>query len=159
MDIPNPLPTSTEAGDEQQITGGALNITKGTFLAAVVSELLISVNGVFEKIFGENSPTWVKPAVMITLLAIWGVIATADVLARGYAHGQARAASSAGEIVPLPPALVGETRVKILQGDNPTGRLLAVRASGSADSRSTELLIAIDEGGMEWAPADTVKKI
>lgn len=158
MTIPNPLPTSTKADADQGITGGALNITKGTFLAAVVSELLISFNGVFERIFGENPPTWVKPAVMITLLVIWGLIATADVLARGYAHGQA--AASAGEVVPIPSALLDGIKVKIeKQGGDPTGRLLAVRASGAADTRNVECLISLDSGGLEWAPAAKIKTV
>ena len=158
MAIPNPLPTSGEATAGQGITGGALNITKGTFLAAILSEFLIAFNGVFERIFGENPETWVKPAMMITLVVMWGLIATADVLARGYAHGQNGA--SAGDVVPLPTALLEGLKVKIdKHGSDPTGRLLALRASGVAEAGAVECLVALDAGGLEWASAAKVKPL
>jgi hypothetical protein len=161
MAIPNPLPIEDEAQDGQAIVGGALNITKGTFLATVISEFLLAFNGVFEKIFGENQSAWVKPAVMITLIAVWGLIATADVLARGYANAHTNAAAgAAGEVVPVPTDVFGKIKVKITKkGDDPIGRLIAVRATGAADSREVELLVAKDDGGLEWAPTAKVKKV
>jgi hypothetical protein len=92
MDIPG---FQSEPAEGDAITGGALNITKGAAIGAIIVALITTINGSFDIIFGGDVPTWVKPAVIIATIAVWGLIAAADVLGRAYASGQKTLRTSA----------------------------------------------------------------
>jgi hypothetical protein len=87
--------------------------------------------------------------VMLTIVVVWGMIATADILARGYAH-----AHGLGEPVTLPQGLLRGMKVSIdKNGADTHGQLVALRANGA----SVDLLVLTDAEGLEWAPAPKVK--
>jgi hypothetical protein len=98
----NPLPL-------EDPKGGALSLTRVSGIAAAIVALLTSVNASWDAIFGASTPTWAKPVVLMVVIAAWAVIASSDLLARGYVKGhkviaeaEKEAATAGTRVIPMP---------------------------------------------------------
>jgi hypothetical protein len=135
----NPLPLSDNEG-------GALNLTRVTGLGAALVAVLTAFNGSWDAIFGENTPTWAKPVVIIAVIAAFAVVSAADILARGYAAGRR------AELVPMPDGLSGT----LYEGGNkrsPEVAIVAARYSAAEDGKAQFLVVKADKS-TEWVGLD-----
>lgn len=127
----------------QDNEGGALNLTRVTGLGAALVTVLTAFNGVWETIFGENTPNWAKPVVIISVIATFAVVAAADILSRGYAAGQR------GSLIPMPDGLTAAYR----PGTDQKVAIAAVRFQRTEDDDG-EFLIVKEDKSTIWASRD-----
>lgn len=137
MPAVNPLPLSDNEG-------GALNLTRVTGLGAALVTVLTAFNGSWDAIFGNQTPTWAKPVVIIAVIATFAVVAAADILARGYAAGRR------GELVPMPDGLVGTIDQ---HGANPKVAIVAARFCATEDGNA-EYLVVKEDKSTAWIASD-----
>jgi hypothetical protein len=126
--------------------GGALNLTRVTGLGAALVVVLTTFNNSWETIFGSNAPTWAKPVVVISVIGAFAIVASADMLARGYAAGQR------GDIIPLPDGLPA----KLIVGEDEDVSLVAVRYKAYEEGTS-EFLIAKSDKSTAWVSRSDLK--
>ena len=129
--VPNPLPV-------EDAKGGALNLTRFSGIGAALVLVATTFNESWDTIFGEETPNWAKPVVIIAVIAAFVVIAAADILARGYAAGQR------AEIIPMPDGL----KAVLTPGRDETVRVAAVRFRRTEDHSSEFLIVKEDESTM-----------
>jgi hypothetical protein len=115
--------------------GGALNLTRVTGLGAALVVVLTTFNDSWETIFGSNAPSWAKPVVVISVIGAFAIVASADMLARGYAAGQR------GDIIPLPDGLPAKFTV----GEDQDVSLVAVRYKAEEENTSEFLIVKSDK--------------
>jgi hypothetical protein len=138
MDVPG-LQSKPEPGDA--ITGGTLNLTKTSAFGAAVVGLVTAINPLFESVFGEDASDWIKAAIIIAAIASWALIATADILGRGYAS-----ANQNLQIAPMPSAAIAS---KTVGGDVAGYSVVAVRLDPTKRD-SAEFLITKTGKETEW---------
>jgi hypothetical protein len=137
--VPNPLPL-------EDAKGGALNLTRFSGIGAALVLTATTFNDSWDTIFGEETPKWAKPVVIIAVIAAFVVVAAADILARGYAAGQR------AEIIPMPDGL----RAELIPGPAQTVRVAAVRFRRTEDD-SSEFLIVKDDQSTTWVGREDLK--
>ena len=91
----NPLPVKDPKG-------GALSVTRATGIGAALIAVLTAFNGSWNTIFGESTPTWAKPAVLMVVIAAWAWVAAADLLGRGYVAAHRAIAKGGTQVLALP---------------------------------------------------------
>ena len=132
----NPLPL-------QDNDGGALNLTRVTGLGAALVTVLTAFNGVWDTIFGTETPNWAKPVVIISVIATFAVVAAADILSRGYTAGQR------GSLIPMPDGLTATYR----PGTDQKVAIAAVRFKRTEDDAG-EFLVVKEDNSTVWADRD-----
>lgn len=134
----NPLPVA-------DADGGALNLTRITGLGAALVAVLTTVEKSWHAIFGDDAPGWAKPVVMISVIAVFAVVAAADILARAYVAGRR------GDIIPLPEGLeaMWDMPAKPVGQRDPVVRVVAVRFR-RAETEDSEFLIVEDDKSTHW---------
>lgn len=133
----NPLPL-----DDNE--GGALNLTRVTGLGAALVVVLTAFEDSWDKILGEGTPTWSRPVVIVAVIATFGIVAAADMLARGYTAGRR------GELVPMPDGLEGTIDES---GRNPTVAIVAARYLATEDGKA-EFLVVKEDKSTAWIASD-----
>jgi hypothetical protein len=132
----NPLPLKDS-------NGGALNLTRFTGLGAALVTVLTTFNKSFVTIFGKATSDWVKPAVIMSVIATFAVVAAADILGRAYVAGRR------GELVRLPEGLVAAYTPKTDERVS----VVAVRYRRTQPDDSEFLVIKEDKSTL-WATSD-----
>jgi hypothetical protein len=113
-------------------------------LGAALVAFLTAFDGIWNRLFGEHAPHWARPVVIIALLAVFAVVAAADILARGYAAGRR------GEIIAMPAGLTAT-----YETPEPTEDVVvsAVRFR-RAEEDSSEFLIVKEDDSTSWVGRD-----
>lgn len=132
----NPLPLKDNEG-------GALNLTRVTGLGAALVAVLTTFNGAWETIFGESTPDWAKPVVIISVIGAFAVVAAADILGRGYVAGQR------GDVFRLP---AGLTATYTLGKDEEVA--LAGVQYGRANDENAQFLVVKADKSTAWVHSD-----
>jgi hypothetical protein len=132
----NPLPLADNEG-------GALNLTRVTGIGAALVTVLTAINPIWEQVLGASTPNWAKPAVVISVIATFAIVAAADILGRGFAAGQR------GAIIPMPDGLTAA----LTPGTDQKVAIAAVRFQRTEDDNG-EFLIVKKDNTTVWASKD-----
>jgi hypothetical protein len=169
----NPLPL-------EDPKGGAKSLTRVSGIGAAIVAVLTAVDGTWDTIFDTDTPTWAKPVFMMVVVGAWAVIASADLLGRGYVKGHELAAEAAKEggkttaeaqkevakatAEAKKDVAKGAIRVITLPGlsaidkrdQDQSAVVTAARVSASAPDDPT-FLVMREDGSTRWAAASDLK--
>ena len=126
--------------------GGALNLTRFAGIGAALVVLFTTINDAWDKIFGKDTPTWAKPVVLMAAGAIWGIIAAADMLARGYAAGHRDKFMALPKVIPA----IDD------RGTDEECEIMGIRVD-PRDADLLEYLVVKNSKTPEWVPGANIK--
>jgi hypothetical protein len=130
--------------DQDVIKGGTLRITWISGILAALAAAGSTWDSVWSAVYKEPPSAWVRTAVLIAIVAVWGLIASADMLARSYATAKTQAGPV---VVSLPSVATAEW--------NPAGGTyqVSVAAFRVTPSNPVDLTYLVLHGKTSaWAP-------
>ena len=78
-----------KAQPSDAIKSGALNLTLASGLVSVLVIIADGIPGIAAKVLGDNPSPTLRAAIFIAAVAVFAVIAAADIVSRGYASAHA----------------------------------------------------------------------
>jgi hypothetical protein len=124
------------------IESGALRLTWGSGVGAVIVGLGTAIDPVFDTVVGEDASPAVRGSILIAAIAAWAIIATGDLLARSYATAHAKK-----------PGL----SATLTRGVDETGFLAVDFRSLPSDPDAVEVLLVKAGKRPEWVSSDEVR--
>lgn len=124
------------------IESGALRLTWGSGVGAVIVALGTAIDPVFDTVVGEDASPAVRASIVIAAIAAWAVIATGDLLARSYATAHTKK-----------PGL----DATLTRGVDETGFFAVAFRSSPSDRTGVEVLLVKPGKQPEWVSTEHVR--